>query len=72
MIEDCWRLRPCEQEVKLEVGRKLEGCHIHAKEKWISTKKLGFRQKGLGFQINTLVLYKDLMDLTNIIDSTNQ
>jgi hypothetical protein len=26
--------------VKLEAGRKLEGCHTHAKEKWISAKKI--------------------------------
>jgi hypothetical protein len=30
--------------VKFEVGRKLEGCHIHAKEKWIS-KNQGFNKR---------------------------
>jgi hypothetical protein len=32
--------------VKLEVGRRLEGCHTHAKEKWILTKKnQGFNKR---------------------------
>jgi hypothetical protein len=58
--------------VKPRVGRRLERCHTHVKEKWISAKKSRFQQKDLGFQINTLVLYKDSMDLRNIINLTKQ